>query len=199
LSFGGPLPRGMTVADTAPLPEAPDPLLARFDLRSGTAATDGRRLPRGVVPALAILAVFLGGHLLVAAADLVALDRIASARADQLRTVLAAMGEPVDDNLNDSLSRALAARDAPARPDFLDLATRVFGTLADQSGTMSLRDLHYEAGQDLLIMTVEAGTLEALQGVENALLADGLVVQTGAATTGDGAAEVQMTVGRGAT
>ena len=47
-------------------------------------------------------------------------------------------------------------------------------------------------------MAIEAASLEALQDVENTLLSAGLAVQTGAATTAEDKAEVQMTVGRSA-
>lgn len=198
LSYGGPLPEGMVVAETARLPETADATLTRFDLGAGTRTAQGFHLPRGLSLALGVLAAFLLGHLLIAAADMVALTRIQADRAEQLRAVLAAAGIPPGDDLAHSLSRALAAREPPAQEGFLDLSTRIFATIADQSGQVSLRDLRYEAGQDHIAMTLEAASLEVLQQTESILLTGGLSVQTGAATTSDGAAEVQMTVGRGA-
>lgn len=198
LSYGGPLPQGMTVTENARLPDTADGLLARFDLRTGTDTGQGFRLSRGLALTLGILAAFLLGHLLIAAADLVALNRIEADRAEQLRAVLAASGVPPGDNLSDAVSRALVAEEPPVQGGFLDFSTRIFATISDQSGQVSLRDLRYRAEQDSIVMTLEAATLEALQEIENTLLADGLSVQTGAATTSDGAAEVQMTLGRDA-
>lgn len=198
LSYGGPLPQGMIVADNARLPNTADEVLASFDLRAGTRTAQGFRLSRGLALPLAVLAAFVSGHLLIAAADLVALNRIEANRAEQLRAVLAASGIPSGDDLSDAVSGALVAEEPPVQEAFLDLSTHIFATISDQSGQVSLRDLRYTVVQDSIVMTLEAATLETLQQIENTLLADGLSVQTGAATTKDGAAEVQMTVGRGA-
>ena len=196
LSYGGPMPPGMIVAETARLPEAPDRVLAQFDLRAGLQTAQGFRLSRRWAMPLGILAAFVLGHLLIAAADLVALNRIEAERAEQLRGLLAAAGIPAGDDLSDAVSRALVAKEPPAQGTFLDLSTRIFGAISDYIGQATLRDLRYTAAQDSIVMTLEAASLEALQEIEDTLRSAGLSVQTGAATTSEDRAEVQMTVGR---
>lgn len=197
LSYGGPLPPGMAVAETARLPQTPDAVLAQFDLRAGLRGAQGLRLPRGWALAMGILSAFVAGHLLIAAADVVALNRIEADRAGQLRALLAASGVPAGDgDLAQAVSRALAAREPPAQGTFLDLSARIFAALADHAGRASLTELRYTAAQDSIAMTVEAASLEALQDIENTLRSAGLSVQTGAATTAEDTAQVQMTVGR---
>lgn len=197
-SHGGPLPAGLAVTDTAPLPDGPDAALARFDLMAGMRPHGGARLPRAVVRAGAVVAAFVLGHLLIAGADLIALTRLETTREAQVRAALDAAGQPAGADLTDSLSRALSGRDAPMDAGFLDLATRIFAAIPDQAGQVSLSELRYAAADDSVVMTLEAPDLEALQRTEAGLLAAGLSVQAGAASTGDGAAFVQMTVGRGA-
>lgn len=198
LSYGGPLPDGLTLADTATMPDTPDPSLARFDLLAGTSTGQGLSLPRGIVLALALLGAFLLGHLVIAATDMIALSRLEAARETQLRAVLAERGMPAGDDLTASLSRALADQPASQGGGFLDLSSRLFAPIADLSGQLSLADMRYNAASGTIVMTLEAANLEALQQIENRLLDAGLTVQSGAATTRDGAAEVQMTVGGGA-
>ena len=196
LSYGGPLPQVMVVGETAPLPHAQDRVLAQFDLRAGLRMAPGFRLSRGWAMSLGILAAFVLGHLLIAAADLVALNRIEAERGEQLRALLAVSGISAGDDLSDALSRALVAKEPPTQGTFLDLSTRIFGVIPDHAGQATLRNLQYTAAQDSIVMTLEAASLEALQEIENTLRSAGLSVQTGAATTSDGMAEVQMTVGR---
>ena len=196
LSYGGPLPQDMTVAETAPLPQAQDGVVAQFDLRAGMRMPEGFRLSRGWAMAAGILAAFLLGHLVIATADLAALNRIEADRAEQLRALLAASGIPASDDLSEAVSRALVAQEPPAQGTFLDLSSELFDVISDHAGDATLRELRYTSAQHSMVMTVEAGSLEALQDIENTLLAAGFAVQTGAATTGEGKAEVSMTVGR---
>ena len=195
-SFGGALPDGMAVAETLPLPPALDPDLARFDLMTAIGPVDGVRVPRRLRLALRVLAAFLLGHLLIATVDMVALTRIQSGREDDLRAALTAAGQPVGADLAASLSQALSALGAAPKTGFLDLAPEVFAAMADHAGQVTLSDLSY--AQDTITMTLEAPDLATLQQIEVALQTAGLSVQTGAATTREGAAEVQMTVSRGA-
>ena len=196
-SCGGPLPEGLAVAGTLPMPDAPDPALARFDLMAGMRPSGGLLLPRGWRLALAVAAAFLLGHLLIATADMIALSRLQSAHETKLRAALSAAGQPVGDDLTASLNQALSASGAAPASGFLDLAVQVFAAMADQAGQVTLSELRY--GQDSIVMTLEAADLAALQQIEARLSDAGLTVQAGAATTRDGAAEVQMTVTRGPT
>jgi general secretion pathway protein L len=195
-SCGGPLPDELAVTDMLPLPAGPDPTLARFDLMAGIRPGGGVRLPRGARLAIAVLSAFLLGHLMIAAADMIALTRIETAREVELRAALSAAGQPVGADLTASLSHALTASGATAGTGFLDLAPQVFAAMADQAGQVTLTDLSY--AQDSIVMTMEAADLAALQQIEASLQDAGLSVQAGAATTRDGAAEVQMTISRGA-
>lgn len=198
LSYGGALPHEMIVAETAPLPQTQDGILAQFDLRAGMPTAEGFRLSRGWAMSIGILAAFLLGHLLIAAADMVALNRIEADRAERLRALLESTGISAGDDLSEAVSRALAAQGPPAQGTFLDLSSEVFAAISGHAGEAALRELRYTAAQDSIVMTIEAASLEALQDIESTLLSAGLAVQTGAATTGGGKAEVQMTVGRNA-
>ncbi|MDQ1901652.1 type II secretion system protein GspL [Paracoccus sp. WLY502] len=198
LSYGGPLPQDMTVTETARLPQAPDEVLAQFDLRAGLSMAEGFRLSRGWAMPIGILSAFVLGHLMIAAVDLLALNRIEADRAEQLRTLLAASGISADDDLSDAVSRALVAQQPSAQGTFLDLSSEIFAAISDHAGDVALRELRYTSSQDSIVMAIEAASLEALQDVENTLLSAGLAVQTGAATTAEDKAEVQMTVGRSA-
>lgn len=183
---------GLSLSGQIAMPETADPSLAQFSLRdrqegAGIAGLLPKRL--GALAAVGLIAVV--GHLGLLAADVLALGRIADAREAALRGQLNA---PPDASLETELARALAARAPATNAGLLPLLVRTFDALADQTGKVAVQDLRYTAPDDTALLTLEAQDLGTLQAVETALAAAGLGVTAGAATTGNGAAEVQMTL-----
>ena len=190
--YGGSLPSTIPVTARAPLPDTFDPSLTGFDLRSGQGRVGGRlALPRGVRPFLMVVCAAALAHLALLALDVAALDRLVGQREGELRGLLNA---PADSNLDAALTQALAARQPATEGALLALLTRLFAALEPQAGRVSVQDLRYTAADNAAILTLEAPDLATLQAVETALTGAGLAVTAGAATTSDGAAEVQMTI-----
>ena len=190
--YGGALPASIPVTARAELPGTPDLALAGFDLRAGRNRAGGRlALPKGVRPLLLVALVAGLAHVAVLALDVVALDRLVGQTEAELRGMLdAAAGTDLDT----ALAQALAARQPTGTGGVLASLTRVFAALKAQTGRVSVQDLRYAAADDAAILTLEAPDLATLQAVETALTGAGLTVTAGAATSSDGAAEVQMTI-----
>ncbi|NUB42762.1 hypothetical protein GEU84_000050 [Fertoebacter nigrum] len=191
--YAGDLPPGMAVTARAALPAAIAPALAGFDLAQHRHGA-GQGLPRGLGALAAVLTLAVAGHLALMAADVLALSRLSASREAELRVALTAAGQPPGADLDTSLARALAARQPAGQGGFLPLMAQVFAAMAPEAGHVTLRDLRYDAAEGSAQATLDAPDLATLQGLETALAAAGLAVTAGAATTGDGGAEVQMTL-----
>lgn len=196
--LGGELPADMPVGARAQLASAPDPGLLAIDLRSGRFARPGAGWPKGARTVAVILALAVLGHVTLLGLDVIGLGRIASAKDAALRTALDAKGQPSSGDLDTALTAALASRQPATSADFLLFLAQAFGAIADQTGQVQIKDLRFVEAQNTLALTVEASNLAALQTVETALIDAGLEVDTGAATTADGAAEAQMVLRRAA-
>ena len=183
---------GITLSGKVSLPDSTDPALAGFSLHEARAGNGlAGMLPKRLGALAAAFLVGVGGHLALLAIDVVALGRIAEARE---KALLSQLNAPPDAILETELARALAERDPASSGGVLHLLVRAFDALADQTGKVSIQDLRYTAADDTAVLTIEAQDLGTLQAVETALAEAGLGVTSGAATTGDGAAEVQMTL-----
>lgn len=194
----GALPSGFPVRAGEPIGTAPLTDLAGLDLNGKRhAATDPafRRTMRGLAAIISFAAV---GHLLLAWLDLLALDRLAEERAMAVRAALAEQAQPVAGDLELAIAQALAARRSLDRPSSLDLMTKIFSAMARETGRISVRDLRIDAVQRSAVVTLEGPDLATLQRVEAELVEAGLTVSSGAATTGNGAAEVRLTIRDGA-
>lgn len=193
--FGGALPASIPASANAVLPIHPDSAMAGFDLLSGR--QDGRRpmLPRGAKGLAVVVAVTLVAHLALLIVDVAALGRIAQSQDVVLRDALSAAGRPIDGDLDAAVSDLLAARQPPATDGFLRLMQRIFTAMASEAGRVTLQTLRYAGTDDQATMTIEAPDIETLQALEQAFGEAGLVVSAGAATSGDGAAQVDMTLG----
>ncbi|MFN3973325.1 MAG: type II secretion system protein GspL [Gemmobacter sp.] len=195
---GGALPASFPVRAREPLGTGHIPDLAGFDLNGRHhAATDPafRRTVRGLAAIIAFAAV---GHLVLAWLDLLALGRLAEVRALTVRTVLAEQAQPVVGELDPAIAQAVAARRPLDRPSSLDLMNKIFSAMARETGRISVQDLRIDAVQRSAVLTLEAPDLATLQRVEAVLVEAGLTVTSGAATTGNGAAEVRLTIRDGA-
>lgn len=196
-AFGDNVPSGIPVATRAPLPRTPDPKLNGFDLRAGlhrTGKTPG--FPKAFRPLLIVALAAALAHAMLLVLDVAALDRLTNQRGTELRALL---NTSPNSDLDAALAQTLAARQKTETGGVLVLLTRVFGAIAAQTGRVTLQDLRYASAEDTAVATVEARDLASLQSIETALTAAGLIVTAGAATTGDGAAEVQMTIRDGGT
>ncbi len=187
--YGGSLPEGLPVSEQAQFPETFDTSLAGFSLLTGRYGAKGQGIPKGLIPLAAMLGVAIIGHLSVQIVDVTALNRIAAAREGDLRDLLK---QPVGTDLETALARALAARMPTSDAGLLPLVAEIFSIIAPSAGSVSLQDLRYNRGDQAVTMTLDAPNLVALQRVEADLVAAGLRVSAGAATTGDGNARVQM-------
>lgn len=110
----------------------------------------------------------------------------------------AVLNTPPDSDLDAALTQALALRQpADGGRGVSGLLTQVFAAIGSQAGRVSVQDLRYAATENEAALTVEAPDLATLQAVQTSLSGTGLAVTAGAATTSDGAAEVQITIREG--
>lgn len=193
--LGGALPAGVPVAQRMPL-AAPDPLIAGFDLRTGRFARRGAGWPKGARALAVVAALAVVGHLVLLGLDILGLSRTADAREAALRAALTEAGQAADGDVEAALTAALARQGPAATGAFLPLLAQAFGAMAAQSGQVQIKDLRFASDQNALTLTIEAPDLAALQTAETAFAGAGLLVSAGAATTGDGAAQSQMTLRR---
>ncbi len=195
--FGGVLPATVPVVAQGDLPATADPALSGFDLRAGLPRSGGGQfLSRGARHLLAVCGVAMLAHLTLLVVDVTALARLAGQREQDLRAELNA---PPGSDLDLLLAQALVARQPTDQSGVLGLLSGTFAAIAAEAGRVSVQTLRYAAAEDAAVLTLEAPDLATLQAVESALAAAGLGVTAGAATTRDGAAEVQMTIRGGGT
>lgn len=194
--YGGFLPASLPITARAELPVEPDPTLRDFDLRAGRNGAGSRLyLPTGAPSFFLIAMVAAVAHLGLLVADVIALNQLASHKEAELRAMLNA---PLDADLDAALTEALALRQpADGGRGVLGLLTQVFSAIGAQAGRVSVQSLRYVAAENEAVLTVEAPDLATLQLVQTDLSGTGLEVTAGAATSSDGAAEMQLTI-RGA-
>jgi hypothetical protein len=142
----------------------------------------------------------LAFHLGLAGADALALGRIAAAERAVAEEALA----PVLPGMTlDAGPAAILARLAPASPgerrsDFLPLLAEASAAIAETGRSVTFQWLGWGAEDGALSLLVQGTALPDLQAVEQALRDQGLDVTTGASNAGDGGAEVEMRLSRGA-
>lgn len=195
--FGGRLPDSVPVSASGLTPAGLPPEALGTDLFQGRYARDDRAGWRAATRLVAVLALALTAHVAILGVDTLALRGIARDREAALRAAIAVRVPdlPATAPLDLALRRALPMEaDAPGA-GFLPLLARVSEALRPAGSGISVRDLAFdEAG---LSMLLEAPDLATLQQAEAGLGAAGLPVSSGAATTGDGAAEARFMIGAG--
>ncbi len=200
LSLGAALPAGLPATDLSASPPGPDPLDLAFSFQSAAGSEGARAALRPLATAAGLAGVALALHLALAGADAAALGRIAAAERAAAEAALApvlpdvALGPDVE---------AVLARLAPTAPearrsDFLPLLSEASAALAGTGEGVGFRRLGWGSEDGTLSLLVQGATLDDLQAAEAALREAGLVVTSGAASAGDGGAEVEMRVARGA-
>ncbi len=192
--YGGVLDAQFPVLRPAALPTRPDPALDRFDLNSARATSRSLALPRAWRQIAALLLVAGLGHMGLLAADTWALGRIRDTSEVGLRDALGAIGVAAGDDLDTAIATALAQTNGQNGPRLIPLMTRVFAALSPYTGRVTTSDLRYAGDQNSLTITLQAPDITTLQDVETALTDAGFRVTVGAATTGDGLAEQQLTL-----
>ena len=198
LSYGAPLPAAIPHDDLSSRVPPPDPVELAYGLprvRPGDAA----RTWRPVILAGALLAAGLVAHLALLAVDVAALDRIAEADRQAAQAAIAGPlpGVTVTANVAPILQRLAPSVAAPAGSPALRLLADVSATLAATDATATLRRMAWASADDTLVVLVQAGGLEALQAIERGLTGAGFTVRSGAASAGDGGAEVELRISRG--
>ena len=146
--------------------------------------------------AAGFVALALAAHLTIVALDVYALQRLAAqsrqALADSVAPYAATGEDPVA-----AATRVLAAQGAATAPAFLTLASRAIGALPPPESGVSLRGLRFDEARGRMVLAVIAPDITTLQAVEAALVAAGLAVVAGPASSRNGAAEAEMTITTG--
>lgn len=200
VSLAAPLPADLPFEDVAGEVPAPDPIELSYSLphvRPGDAA----RVWRPFVVAAMLVVLGLAVHLGLLALDVAALDRIAK---DERATAQAAIAEAlpgvtVSTDVGPVLARLAPSAAPPAGSAVLPLLSDTATALAAIDPTATFRRLAWGAGDDVLVILVQASGLDALQAIERGLGAAGFTVRSGAASAGDGGAEAELRISRGAT
>jgi general secretion pathway protein L len=109
-----------------------------------------------------------------------------------------AAGLAEDANIEAAVAQAMVVQQPGARGAFLPQLSTVFAAIGGQAGDVAVRDLRYLGSAGSIVMTAEAQDIATLQAVETALHDAGLAVASGAATSGNGLAEQQLTITGGA-
>ena len=199
VSYGAALPASLPARDLSADPPPPDPRDLAFDLRQGAFAPRSAGWASPLRAACAVAVLGFAGHLAIAAADLMALRGIA---VDERATAQAAIdpllpGVTVTADAAPILARLRPRPAAPQGSDFLPLLSAASQALLAGAPPVTLRRLAWGAQDGTLTATVQATGLEDLQQAERAIAAGGLRVRSGAATAGEGGAEVTVAVRRG--
>jgi GspL periplasmic domain len=169
-------------------------MLDRLDLTAGHDDARGLILPRVWRQMAAVLVFAAIGHIGLLAADTWALGHMRAASETELRDRLGQMGMSAGGDTEAAITAALSRIGGAGGPQFAPVMTRVFAALGAQTGTVTVRDLRYDTAPDRVTLMLEAPDLATLQAVETALNDAGFAVAAGAATTGDGLAEQQLTL-----
>jgi hypothetical protein len=132
--------------------------------------------------------------------DVVALGRIAATERAVAEVALAPVlpGVPLGPDPGPILSRLAPVPPETRQSDFLPLLAEVSAVIVDKAPPVTFRRLSWAAEDGTLVLLVQGAALDDLQAVEQAVRDAGFVVTTGAASAGDGGAEVEMRVAHGA-
>ena len=195
-SLGAALPTSLPALDLSAAPPDPDPADLRFRFATARSVASRhaglRPLVQSAIVGLAALAVMLG----LAVADTVALGRIAAAQQAAAQSALSGVlpGVTVGPDVDPILSRLTPVATQPQQGAFLPLMSAVSDALAQAGPPVSLRRLTWDDQQNQMSLTVQAAGLDDLQTIEQHLTATGFSVVSGAATAGDGGAEVDLSI-----
>ncbi|KAF0675836.1 type II secretion system protein GspL [Profundibacterium mesophilum] len=198
-SLGEALPGAVPARDASSTPPPPDEADLGFDLAQGAFAEGVSDWGATARIAAWAGAAGLSAALLLLALDVSALGRLAQDERQRAQRAVEAVlpGIAVGPQTGPVLARLQPAPQAPARGTFLPLLSRTADALLDETPPPSFRRLAFSGPEERLTVLVEAGGLEALQALEQALGAAGLDVASGAATASDGAAQAEFRITHG--
>lgn len=197
-SLGAALPSGLPATDLSQTPPPPASADLAFSFSNRARGEAAQALRRRSVVAAGIVALGLILQLGLAAADAVALSRIAQAERRAAETALEQVlpGAVIPADPAPILARLAPSVARPERGDLLPLLSEVSETLNAADETASFRRMSWGKADGALIVQVQAPGLEDLQRVQRVLQAGGFGVTSGAANAGDGMAEVEMRIQR---
>lgn len=180
--------------ENLPLPLAPEPLLASFDLAANR-VPDWRQ-PSRLAALAAVLVLGIGGYLGLLAYEAHRLTLAADANEAQVRQVLTDRGIPVGTSVDAAAAELMHSIDTGGSPGFLALLSYAFDALAVQSGTVTLQDLSYDDKSGRLSLTLVAPELGTLQDASALLDKAGFQTDLGTSTISDGLARATVNVTR---
>ena len=197
LSYGEALPGGVETEDRSFDPPPPDPHEARLDLGQGLGAAGGVDPVAVVVRVAVLLLVAALGHVALLMADISALDAVAARERLGAQAAIAGPLPGLDVDLPPAaiLARLSPSAAVPERGAFLPLMTRVSDALVAGGAEVTVRRLAFTAADGELRLLAQGAGLDALQNAERILREAGISVRSGIATSGQGGAEAELTIG----
>ncbi len=200
LSYGAALPPALDARDLSHDRPPPDPKDLAIDLRQGAFAHRQRDLAPTLRFVAAVVGIGLAVHVGIAAADLLALQRIAGTERAIAEDALAPLlpGVQVDTDPAMILSRLAPQAVAVEVGDALPLLVGVAETLLAGGPDVTWRRATFNEENATLSLLVQAGGLDDLLEAERLLEGAGFAVSSGVATADQGAAEAEFQVTRGA-
>jgi len=197
-SLGAALPSGLPATDLSMAPPDPDPADLAFRFVQARTAAQTAGLQRPLLAAAMMVVFGLAAHLALAAVDAMALGRIVATAQDNAQAALDRVmpGVQLTPDIAPILARLAPVPTQPRQGTFLPLIAEVSDTLAAQGPDVTLQRLGWRAEDGALRLVVMAAGLADLQALEQVLQSRGFLVQSGAATAGDGGATVDLTITR---
>ncbi|PZU10248.1 type II secretion system protein GspL [Sphingomonas sp.] len=160
-----------------------------LDLRQGAFAAPHRPVSPLWRRIATVAALGAFAHAAIAGVDTLAVQRIAAARASEMRGLVQQIAPDAVIGADVAASAAEILPAGGAGPSgFLPLFARVGGALKPLGGAIRMHAISYDAGAGTMSIEVEAATIEGLQQVGTALSGAGLSAQAGAASQSDGKA-----------
>lgn len=194
VAYSGSLPPGVAEAAIGLVPPSADRVAQTFDLATGRYAQASSAWRRSLAAIAIVVTVAALSMTALRFADGIALSHIADAREEALREALVAAGQPGDGDTDVAVTRLIARRSGTAKASFLPLMAHVSDVLLGGPGGITMPSIAWSGKSGELGLTVDASDLATLQAIQARLQGAGLSVSAGAATTGDGGAEVRMTI-----
>lgn len=196
-SLGEKLDAGMSARDLSAAPPPPDPGDLAFSLARGRPSRTGGFTPWRLAASVAGVALAL--HVGLGALDAAALRSLADTeRAKAERAISDRLpGVALTGDVSPILARLAPVPAPDTRARFLPLLGDVTAVMGQAATRVSFRRLAWGADDNSLVILVQSGGLDDLQRVQQALIAAGFAVRSGAANAGDGGAEVELRITRG--
>lgn len=194
-ALGEPLGDALPAEDLSDAPPPPDPMDAAFSF-----AQPRNAAARGLA-AWKWAAVTVGSalvlHLAVAAFNVRSLRQVAETERRAAEQAISDIlpGLTLTREVGPVLARLTPVQVVATESSFLPLLSDISRVLTD--APVGFRRMAWGATENTLVVLMQGPGLDDLQGIEQTLEASGFAVRSGAATAGDGGAEVEMRIARG--